>query len=161
MSLAAELIADLTERRLTLAVAESLTGGLLLAELISIPGASSVVSGGVVAYATELKHTLLGVSADVLALHGPVHPDVAAQMATGVRELMTVGGESANIGISTTGVAGPGPQDGHRPGTAYVGIAIGSDVRVVGFELPGTRKAIRERVVSESLSALKRRLAIG
>ncbi len=161
MSLAAQLIADLTERRLTVAVAESLTGGLLLAELISVPGASNVVRGGVVAYATELKHTLLGVSADLLALHGAVHPDVASQMAAGVRELIAVDGKSADIGISTTGVAGPGAQDGHPPGTAYVGIAIGSDVRVVGFELSGTRGAIRKRVVSESLSALRMRIDNG
>ncbi|HEV7957771.1 MAG: damage-inducible protein CinA [Microbacteriaceae bacterium] len=155
MRLAAELVAALTERRLTIAVAESLTGGLLVAELIAVPGASAVVRGGVVAYSTELKHTLLGVPDDVLAAHGPVHPNVAGRMASGVRNLLAVDGVPADIGLSTTGVAGPDPQGEQQPGTVFVGVAMGADVRVVALHLEGTRTEIRDRVVSESLAALK------
>lgn len=153
--IAAELIATLTARHHTIAVAESLTGGLLVAELIRIPGASAVVRGGVVAYDTALKHTLLGVDAEVLAAHGPVHPDVAAQMAAGVRDHLAVAGEPAHIGISTTGVAGPDPQDGVDVGTVYLGFAIGSEVRTRRLELGGTRDEIRSLVVYESLVELK------
>ena len=154
-SLSARIIGLLAARHHTIAVAESLTGGLLVAELIRTPGASAVVSGGVVAYNTELKHTVLGVNAEVLALHGAVHPDVAAQMAVGVREHLAVAGQPAHIGISTTGVAGPDPQDGQPVGTVYLGFAIGSDVRTRHLQLSGNREAIREAVVYESLSELE------
>ena len=153
--LSARIIGLLAARHHTIAVAESLTGGLLVAELIRTPGASAVVSGGVVAYNTELKHTVLGVNAEVLALHGAVHPDVAAQMAVGVREHLAVAGQPAHIGISTTGVAGPDPQDGRPVGTVYLGFAIGSDVRTKHLQLSGSREAIREAVVYESLSELE------
>ena len=154
-SLSARIIGLLAARHHTIAVAESLTGGLLVAELIRTPGASAVVSGGVVAYNTELKHTVLGVNAEVLALHGAVHPDVAAQMAVGVREHLAVAGQPAHIGISTTGVAGPDRQDGQPVGTVYLGFAIGSDVRTKHLQLSGSREAIREAVVYESLSELE------
>ena len=153
--LSAAIVAALTMRRQTIAVAESVTGGLLVAELIRTPGASAVVLGGVVAYNTELKHTLLGVNAEVLALHGAVHPDVAAQMSAGVRDALAVAGEPAHIGISTTGVAGPDPQDGQPVGTIYLGFAIGFEVRTKSLELRGTREEIRSRVVYESLSELR------
>ncbi|WP_354569097.1 nicotinamide-nucleotide amidohydrolase family protein [Glaciihabitans sp. UYNi722] len=149
------MIALLTERRLTVAVAESLTGGLLVAELIRIPGASAVVLGGVVAYNTALKHSVLGVDAELLAEHGPVHPDVASQMATGVREVLAVDGRPADIGLSTTGVAGPGPQDGQPVGTVFLGLAIRDDVSSLRLSLDGDRQAIRSRVVYESLQQLK------
>jgi nicotinamide-nucleotide amidase len=156
----ARLIAELTSRGLTLAVAESLTGGLLVAEFIAVPGASAVVSGGVVAYNTELKHTLLGVDAGLLASHGPVHPEVAKQMATGVRRALAVGGVPAAIGMATTGVAGPRPQEGQLPGTVFIAIAIGDDVRAVELRLGGDRNQIRRAVVEASLSQLSERLHI-
>ena len=152
------LIAALTAKHRTIAVAESLTGGMLVAELIATPGASAVVLGGVVAYSTELKHTLLGVDAETLAAHGPVHPDVAAQMAAGVRERLAVGGEPAWIGLSTTGVAGPEPQDGVPVGTVYLGFAIGDQVTTKLLHLSGSRGEIRSAVVSESLAELTRLL---
>lgn len=158
-SLSAAIIALLTERHHTIAVAESLTGGLLVAELIRTPGASAVVSGGVVAYNTELKHTLLGVDAEVLAAHGAVHPDVAAQMAAGVRATLAVAGEPAHIGISTTGVAGPGQQDGQPPGTVFLGFAIGTEVRTKRLELSGSREDIRSAAVHEALAELSALLA--
>ena len=158
MTVAADVVALLTERGLTVAVAESLTGGLLVAELIAIPGASAVVRGGVVAYATALKHSLLGVSAPLLAAHGPVHPEVASQMASGVRRHLAIDGSFADVGLSTTGVAGPGPQDGHPAGTVFVGVAIAEDVRVLRLSLDGDRDGIRRAVVSESLVLLRSRL---
>ncbi|CAN5131763.1 CinA family protein [soil metagenome] len=154
-TLSAEIVATLTARHHTIAVAESLTGGLLVAELIRTPGASAVVLGGVVAYNTELKHTVLGVDAEVLAAHGAVHPDVAAQMSAGVRDALAVAGEPAHIGISTTGVAGPDPQDGQAVGTVYLGFAIGSTVRTKHLQLTGSREDIRSAVVYESLVELK------
>ncbi|GAB2460863.1 nicotinamide-nucleotide amidase [Conyzicola lurida] len=149
------LIALLAERGLTVAVAESLTGGLLVAEFIGTPGASAVVTGGVVAYNTAIKHSVLGVDADLLREHGAVHPEVARQMATGVRLALAVDGRPADIGISTTGVAGPAPQDGQPVGTVFVGIAMGDDVRSYPLELSGDRATIRKAVVSESLVLLR------
>jgi len=156
----AEVIETLIERRLTIAVAESLTGGLLVAELIKTPGASAVVRGGIVAYDTRLKHSLLGVDAGLLALHGPVHPDVARQMAAGVRAALTVDDLPADIGISTTGVAGPDPQGGVAVGTVFVAIALGVDIHVIKLSLDGDREAIRSAVVSESLLELERLLSV-
>ena len=150
MTDAAELVAELTRRSLTIAVAESLTGGLLIAELVSVPGASAVVRGGVVAYATDLKTGLLGVDAGLLAASGPIHPDVARQMAEGVRVRL-----GADIGIATTGVAGPDPQDGHEPGEVWLGFAIGAEITAVGLALGGDRAAIRRDTVSESLSRVR------
>ena len=154
-----ELVALLAARGLTVAVAESLTGGLLVAELIRTPGASAVVVGGVVAYNTAIKHSVLGVDAKLLAAHGAVHPTVAQQMATGVRSALAVDGRPADIGISTTGVAGPDPQDSQPVGTVYLGFAIGTEVQSVALQLSGTRDDIRNAVVSESLMQLTRLLA--
>ncbi len=153
---AASIIASLTARSLTIAVAESLTGGLLTAGLVRIPGASAVLRGGIVAYDSEVKATLLGVDAQLLNEHGPVHPDVAAQMASGVRAALAVGGVPARIGLATTGVAGPDPQDGQAPGTVYLGFAIGDDVWTRMLRLTGDREAIRAGAVSESLRELQR-----
>ena len=122
---AAALVAALTARGLTVAVAESLTGGGVTAAVVDVPGASRVLRGGVVAYATELKAALLGVDADLLARTGPVHPDVAAQMARGVRSRL-----DADLGLATTGVAGPG-----RPGGAPAG--RGPHRRRLGARAPG------------------------
>jgi nicotinamide-nucleotide amidase len=117
---AAEVIGLLTERGQTAAVAESLTGGLLAAALTGVPGASAAFRGAVVAYATDLKATMLGVPADLLDRHGAVHPEVAAAMAIGVRRQLT-----ATAGAATTGVAGPDPADGQPVGTVYIAVSIG------------------------------------
>lgn len=156
--LARRVVAALVERSLTIAVAESLTGGLVVAELVSVPGASATVRGGIVAYDTALKHSLLGVDAGLLAVHGPVHPDVARHMASGVRVALAVDGLPADVAIATTGVAGPEPQDGVAVGTVFVAIAIGSDIHVTQLSLEGDREAIRLAVVSESLLELERLL---
>jgi nicotinamide-nucleotide amidase len=154
LDLATRVVHTLTERHFTIAVAESLTGGLLVAELIRVPGASVVVSGGVVAYNTEIKHSLLGVDPSLLAAHGPVHADVAMQMAMHVRDRLAVGGVPAHIGISTTGVAGPDPQGGQPPGLVFLGFAIGSTVRARELHLTGSREQIRTATVVESLTQL-------
>ncbi|MGJ7417996.1 CinA family protein [Streptomyces cinereoruber] len=118
MTEAARVLALLAERGQTLAVAESLTGGLVAAELTGIPGASTSFRGSVTAYATALKHELLGVDEALLAERGAVDPEVASQMAAGVRARL-----GADWGIATTGVAGPDPQDGQPVGTVYVAVA--------------------------------------
>ena len=146
-----ELLAELAARSLTIAVAESLTGGLLTAELIRPPGASSVVLGGIVAYDTELKHSLLDVDAELLERHGPVHPEVARQLASGARTRLAVGGRAADIGIATTGVAGPDPQQGQSPGTVFLGLARDSETLVRALTLSGTRDEIRAATVTAAL----------
>lgn len=148
----AALVAALLSRRLTIAVAESLTGGQLVAALIDVPGASATVLGGVVAYNTALKHSLLGVSAELLAEHGPLHPEVARQMADGVRTALAVDGKPADVGLSTTGVAGPNPQGGQPVGTVYIGVAIGAEVRSVALALSGSRSEIRSATVAAALT---------
>ncbi|MGN6324859.1 CinA family protein [Pseudolysinimonas sp.] len=161
MTLAADVVGLLVERRWSIAVAESLTGGLLVAELVSVPGASAVVRGGVVAYATPLKRSLLGVDAALLAANGAVDPEVARQMAAGVRERLAVDDDPAAVGLATTGVAGPDPQDGHPVGEVWVGLALGDEVRARRLDLTGDRAAIRAAAVSESLSWLREELRAG
>lgn len=153
-----ELLAELAARGLTVAVAESLTGGLLTAELIRPAGASAVVLGGAVCYATELKQRLLGVDAALLEREGPVHPEVAAQMADRVRRALAVAGRAADVGLATTGVAGPEPQDGHPAGLAYVGIAIGDRIDAIELRLGGGRDAVRAAVVDRAIAELAARV---
>ena len=118
-ALGAELISLAGASGIRIAVAESLTGGLLADALVSVFGASRVFSGGVVAYDTALKHSLLAVDAEILRARGPVDEIVAAQMAAGVRRACGLPERGpAELGISTTGVAGPDPdpQSGQRAG---------------------------------------------
>ena len=131
-ALAQEVIDLLTARGDTIAVAESLTGGLLAAALTAIPGASAAVRGGVVAYATGLKAALLGVPAGLLERHGAVHPDVARAMADGVRDRL-----GATVGAATTGVAGPEPQDGRPVGTVYIAVSARASTTVRSLALSG------------------------
>jgi nicotinamide-nucleotide amidase len=150
----------LAERKATVAVAESLTGGLLGAELTGMPGSSATFVGGVVAYATPLKNLLLGVPADLLAAHGAVHPDVAAAMAAGVRDRL-----GASYGLAVTGVAGPDPQDGQPVGTVHVAVAGSGEhpaVRSVRLPVAGegerARGPIRRMTVVHALDLLRRHL---
>jgi len=158
---AARLVAELTRLGLRIAVAESLTGGLVVAELTRIPGASLVVNGGVVAYDTAVKHSVLGVSSELLAREGAVHPEVARQMADDVRRVLAVGGRPADIGLSTTGAAGPTGQDGKPPGTVYVGVAVGADVEAIALELSGDRAEVREQAVQHALETVLQRIERG
>ncbi|MER7409222.1 CinA family protein [Streptomyces cacaoi] len=117
-SRAATAVAMLGERGETLAAAESLTGGLVAAELTAAAGASRAFVGSVTAYATRLKRDLLGVDGELLDRRGAVDPEVARAMAAGVRVAL-----DADWGVATTGVAGPEPQDGQPVGTVYVAVA--------------------------------------
>jgi len=159
--LTAALIAELTAAHLSIAVAESLTGGLLVAELVRVPGASAVVVGGIVAYNTALKHTLLGVDSSVLNVHGPVHPDVAKLMAVGVRTALAVNGERAAIGVSTTGVAGPGPEGGHEAGTVFIGLSKGTGSWAIPLQLSGDRAAVRAETVTRAIESVRELIARG
>ena len=152
----AALIAALAARGLTIAVAESLTGGQLTAELTRPAGASAVVTGGVVVYATEVKHTVVGVDAELLAEHGPVHPEVARQLAERVRVVLAVDGRAADVGVSTTGVAGPAEQGGRPVGTVFVGVAVGTDTVVEELHLEGDRGGIRSAAVAAAVAAVGR-----
>ncbi|MEU7417455.1 CinA family protein [Streptomyces antibioticus] len=161
-STATDVVRLLTVNGGTLAVAESLTGGLVAAEITSVPGASKVFRGSVTAYATALKHELLGVDADLLAARGAVDPQVAAQMAAGVRKAL-----GADWGVATTGVAGPDAQDGQPVGTVFVavdgpsGAASGSASggKVEALRLNGDRAEIRRESVRSVLALLLRELA--
>ncbi|WP_163542541.1 CinA family protein [Occultella kanbiaonis] len=143
-------VARLIEAGRTVAVAESLTGGALAAELVSVPGVSAVLRGGVVAYATDVKASLLGVDPDLLAVHGPVHPQVALEMADGVRAAL-----GADIGLGTTGVAGPGPADGQPAGTVFVACTTPTWRAVRGYHLAGARPAVRSATVALALALLR------
>ena len=148
--LAEELVELLRERQQTVAVAESLTGGLLGAAITDVPGASEVFRGGVISYATDLKAALLGVPEDLLAARGAVDPDVAAAMADGVRRRLRAG-----TGAATTGVAGPDPADGKPPGTVHIAVSTGAG-RPVTRELclAGGRGEVRAATVRAALRLL-------
>jgi nicotinamide-nucleotide amidase len=154
------VVRTLLERGLTVAVAESLTGGGVTFELTRVPGASAAVIGGVVVYATALKHTLLGVDADLLAAEGPVHPDVARQLAAGVRERLAVDGRPADLGVATTGVAGPDPQGGRAVGTVFVGVSTVRGTRAVELMLDADRAGVRAQTVSRVIEELAAELGI-
>jgi nicotinamide-nucleotide amidase len=161
-STAADVLRLLTVRGETLAAAESLTGGLVAAEITAVPGASQVFRGSVTAYATDLKRDLLGVDATLLDTRGAVDPQVARQMAVGVRKAL-----GADWGLSTTGVAGPDPQDGQPVGTVFVAVAgpfedvsdeLGGE-KVASLRLNGDRAEIRRESVRSVLALLLEQLA--
>ncbi|KAB7844329.1 CinA family protein [Streptomyces mobaraensis] len=143
-------LAVLVSRGRTVAVAESLTGGLVTAALTAVPGASRAVRGAVTAYATDVKREVLGVDGGLLAARGAVDADVARGMARGVRALL-----AADWGLATTGVAGPDPQDGKPVGTVFVA-AAGPDgtCAVRELALDGGREAIRTESVRAVLGLL-------
>ena len=153
-ALTGDLVARLTAAGQTVAVAESLTGGLVTAALTEIPGASLVVRGGVLAYATDLKAQVLGVDVALLARAGAVDADVAEQMAGGVRVLM-----GATFGLSTTGVAGPDEADGKPVGTVYVAVAGPGSSRVKALSLAGDRGQVRAQSVLAVLALLAEELS--
>lgn len=151
--LAKRVIARAAELGARVAVAESLTGGLVSAVLVGVPGASRVFTGGIVAYDTSLKASLLRVDEDLLREVGPVDAEVARQMARGVRA--TCG--AAEFGVATTGVAGPAadPQTGQAPGTVWVGVSSAHGERAVLIEVSGADRAeVREAAVEGALAAL-------
>ncbi|GAA2205836.1 CinA family protein [Nonomuraea monospora] len=146
----AEVLRMLVARRATVAVAESLTGGLIGAAITAVSGSSKAFRGGVISYATDLKHELLGVPADLLAREGAVHADVAAAMAAGVARVC-----GATYGVAVTGVAGPEPQDGKPVGLVYAAVsAPGGQISFRELRLEGSRERIRVRTVDEAVDLL-------
>jgi nicotinamide-nucleotide amidase len=145
------VIETLAARGQTVACAESLTAGGVSALLTTVPGASAVVRGAVVAYATDVKHRLLGVPEPLLDAHGPVHPDVALAMAHGARDAL-----AADWGVATTGVAGPDPVGLHPPGEVDVAV-VGPDVaRVRHLTLAGDRARVRHLTAAHAVDVLRR-----
>lgn len=156
---AIELLRAAEERGLTIAVAESLTGGLVCDALVSVPGASRTLRGGVVAYWSEVKADVLGVDAKLLVRVGPVHAEVARQMALGAARRL-----GASLGIATTGVAGPGAQDGTPPGTVVVASVLvdDADAAVVrSWRFEGDRGAVRRKAVDAALDVALEAIAAG
>ncbi|WP_433511175.1 CinA family protein [Nonomuraea sp. CA-143628] len=147
---AAEVLSLLVRRAATLAVAESLTGGLIGAAFTSVSGSSKSFRGGVISYATDLKHRLLEVPDELLRREGAVHPEVAAAMATGVARLC-----EATYGLAVTGVAGPEPQDGKPVGTVHVAVSgPGDQIWRRQLRLEGSRERIRVETVDEAIDLL-------
>ena len=133
---------------LHLGLAESLTGGMIGARLTAAPGASAWFRGSIVSYASDVKFDVLGVA------KGPVVSGEAAEaMAVGARRVL-----GADVGLSVTGVAGPAEQDGERPGTVFVGLALDDTTESVRLRLPGDRDRVREFATISSLDLLRHRL---
>lgn len=153
--LATDVVGLAAERGLTLATAESLTAGLIAAALADVAGASAVLQGGVVAYQLSVKQAVLGVDAELLETAGAVDPRVAAAMADGARRLF-----SADIGVATTGVAGPGPHEGKPSGTVFTAVSTSGGTRTFPYSFPGDRQVVRfatrEAVLAELFAELSR-----
>lgn len=143
---AAAVVAACIERGLTVATGESLTAGLVASTIADIPGCSAMLRGSIVAYHIDLKRDLLGVSDADLA-HGLVSREVAVAMARGAATAL-----SADIGIGTTGVAGPDPHDGTPAGSAWIAVTSAAGVRAVHLRLGGGREEIRRQTVAACLT---------
>lgn len=147
---AVAVIDALRARTATVACAESLTGGSLCATLVSVPGASEVVRGGVVAYAADLKTTLLGIPAETLTRVGTVAADTAVAMATGARDRL-----GSTFGLATTGVAGPDRSEGKPVGLVFVALAGPGGTEVRSHQLAGDRAGIRNGAIADALALLR------
>lgn len=145
------VVSRLREVGRSLACAESLTGGRLAATVVDVPGASAVFRGGAVTYATDTKATVLDVPVQLLTDRGPVDPEVAVAMASGAATLF-----EADLGVATTGVAGPDQQDGVAVGTVFTAVVdTVSGVSIVrGASLTGDRAAIRQGSVGLALEMI-------
>lgn len=161
-ALAAVILARCKLLGAKIAAAESLTGGLLADAFVRVPGASAVFLGSAVTYDIAAKASMLGVDAELLRLEGAVHPEVARQMAQATADLYRQPGYDAVIGLSTTGVAGPGP-DGDKPaGLVYIGLALpaafsaSGQPQIVVRELHcrGSREEVRRQSVLRVLEGL-------
>ena len=144
-----ELVNKLISRNHQIAVAESLTGGMLLSELVSVPGASNVIQGGIVCYSTESKIAVLGVPAQIISDHGVISKEAAIAMAQQVSLKF-----DAAIGVATTGVAGPDLQEGKAAGTVFIAVVGPGGTVVNELHLSGERSAIRSQTVCAALDLL-------
>jgi nicotinamide-nucleotide amidase len=151
--LASSLIKKLQENNLTIAVAESLTGGLVAASLTEIPGASKVFKGSITAYVDEIKQNILNVNKETIPNFTSISEQVALEMAINVRKIL-----KSDIGISTTGVAGPEKSAGFAPGLVFVAISIGDHNMCQKLEITGDRSKIRNQTVHEILQLTLSRL---
>jgi nicotinamide-nucleotide amidase len=158
-----DLVAALAERGLYLATAESLTGGLLSASIVDVPGASKVFLGSTVVYTNRVKQGLLGIDADTLELHGAVSAQTAIEMAQHARTLLSDAGAvpvSSTIAISTTGVAGPDADGEHQPGEVFIALADETgEVQVEHHRFTGDRAEIRRATVLAAADMLRSLLA--
>ena len=145
-SIARDVLTALERRAWSVGTAESLTAGLVVAALVDIPGASASVRGGIAAYATDVKASVLGVDRELLDRVGAVDADVARQMARGARRVL-----GADVGIATTGVAGPDAQDGQPVGTVHIAVATPEREIVETLSLTGGRHDIRVATVAAAL----------
>jgi nicotinamide-nucleotide amidase len=144
------VVLDLLRKRgLTVGLAESLTGGLVASRLVSVPGTSDVLKGGVVAYMTDAKRSVLGVTAESV-----VSSECARQLAAAARRVF-----GADVGLGVTGVAGPDEQEGQPAGTVFFGLAIGDEpAEAVGTQLPGQREMVRQFATISLLNLLRMKL---
>jgi nicotinamide-nucleotide amidase len=149
--LAAHCLGMLRARGESLAAAESLTAGLITATVAAVPGASDVLRGGLAAYATDVKSTVLGIDAGLLEDHGVISAECAGAMASRARLVF-----AADWAIAATGVAGPDQQDGHPVGEVYVAVAGPDDVQVEQLSLAGDRDEIRSATVEHAMGLLER-----
>jgi nicotinamide-nucleotide amidase len=152
-TLAGVVLRGLRERDASVAVAESLTAGLLGAALTAVAGSSAVFRGGLLVYATDLKQTLAGVPGPLISAHGAVSAQVAGAMAAGVRERV-----GATYGVALTGVAGPDEQEGQPIGTVHVAVSGPDGAAVRSLRLPGDRDRVRALAVTTALDLLRRQL---
>ena len=157
-ALARSLVEALASRGLTIGTCESLTGGGIAATITSVPGASAVLRGGLVTYASDLKVSLAGVDARHVAEHGVVDESTASQMAVGARRAL-----GTDWAVSCTGVAGPDPQDGMPVGTVHLAVAGpgAGRVQVESVLFTGDRNSIRRQSVSSALLLVSRVLDVG
>lgn len=147
---------ELAAREATVAVAESLTGGLLGATLSRMPGSSTTFRGSVVVYATDLKETLAGVPGPLLESFGAVSAETAGALAAGARERL-----GATYGIGATGVAGPTEQEGHPVGTVHLAVSGPGGATVRSLRLPGDRERVRLLTVTAALELLRKHVVSG
>ena len=161
-SMAEQVIASAKKAGLSIATAESITGGALASALIAVDGASEVILGGVVAYQDRIKEQLLGVSPALIANQTAVDAEVAAQMAEGVRGKFSksTGKDPAYvIGLSTTGVAGPASVSERKPGEVFIAISSNQGVTVYSENFQGSRNEIRALTCNRALEILREHLA--
>lgn len=148
--LAVQLVRACQERGVTLATAESCTGGLVAAAITAVSGASTIFLGGVVSYANAAKSDLLGVDPELIAREGAVSVACAQAMAQGVRTRL-----GADLSVALTGIAGPGGGTEQKPvGLVYLGFADKREVRSEGFHFSGDRGAVRQQAVIKALTRL-------
>lgn len=141
----------LSQKKMSVAVAESCTGGLISHALTNIPGSSSYFLLGVAAYADTAKIRVLGVRAQTIKKHGAVSPETAIEMAQGIKRLA-----SSHIGLGVTGIAGPGGATATKPvGTVFSAIAIGHHVYFKKYRFRGSRLSIKNQAKEKTLELLK------